>query len=141
MPRPISAFSEVINGEPWTQSLLGESPLGGEKKKPDGEVVDAAYQALLESFGILPVVGGIRYGSKSLGGAGATAVKEFVDTATGARGAKPWYYHGIKLTGTPGGQQFWKIMKFIDRQNKMDEKSSGKSSKTGLRGLSGLKGL
>lgn len=141
LPRPISAFSEVINGEPWTQSLLGESPLGGEKKKPDGEVVDAAYQALLESFGILPVVGGIRYGSKSLGGAGATAVQEFVDTATGARGAKPWYYHGIKLTGTPGGQQFWKIMKFIDRQNKMDEKSSGKSSKTGLRGLSGLKGL
>src|SRR5690606_19039632 len=43
LPKPVSAFYEVMNGEPWTQSVLGESPLGGEKKKPDGEVVDAAY--------------------------------------------------------------------------------------------------
>jgi hypothetical protein len=121
---PVSAAYEGFTGQSWVDAMKGEQPDNNE-----GQLMGALAGTLREFASIVPIAGGSpRYGGDSVAGAVGGLVVETMNSMAGKPGSKPWWYLASKWMGVPGGQQVWKIAKYLSREEKSDEKDARKSA-------------
>jgi hypothetical protein len=114
-PAPLSAMYEELQGQSWVDALKGKSP-----SKKEGQLIDAFLGAGKEMFSFVPVVGGAaRYGGSSMFGAVGNLFIETFDAIADKPGAKPLPYLAAKWSGVPGGQQISKIIRALDKEEKL----------------------